>query len=331
MSKVIKISTKVATDETTGFGSNHAMYGGRLVNKDGRPNIRKTGLRFFETLSWYHVLIDIPVLKFLTFIFLFFVFFNLLFAGIYLLIGIENLSGMVALTPAQKFLEAFFFSAQTFTTVGYGRINPTGYLTSFVAALEAFSGLLFFAIATGLFYARFSRPKSFIRFSQNALVAPYKGGAALMLRMVPFKNNSLTDANVTITMAMAVNENGRSVNRFYPLTLEIPRINALTLSWTLVHPIDENSPFYNWQEEEFTKNEFEMLVYVKAFDDMFSNTVVARTSYTNHEVVVGAKFIPMYHRSEKGATTIVELDKLNSFEKAEVAIESKQSAIDNRQ
>jgi len=320
MAKNTKINKKIATDETTGFGTNNALYGGRLLNKDGMPNIKKTGIRFFETVSWYHTLIQMPLLKFLTFIFLSFLLFNLFFASIYLLIGIQHLSGMVAITRSEKILEAFFFSAQTFTTVGYGRISPTGYLTSFIASFEAFSGLLFFAIATGLFYARFSRPQSFLRFSQNALIAPYKDGIALMYRMAPYKNNRLTDVEVTLTLAMVENENGKSVNRFYPLPPEIHRITALSLSWTLVHVINDKSPLYNWQEEDFKNSKYEILVYVKAFDDTFSNTVMARTSYTNDEIVIGAKFVPMYHRSEKGESTILEMDKLSLFEKAPLPV-----------
>jgi inward rectifier potassium channel len=315
----MKMNTRLPTDETTGFGSNNAMYGGRLVNKNGRTNIKKTGIRFWESISVYHTLLQISRWKFLMLIFLFFLMFNLVFACVYLWIGIQHLSGMVAITPAQKFIEAFFFSAQTFTTVGYGRISPTGYMTSFVASLEAFAGLLFFAIATGLFYARFSRPQSFIRFSHHALIAPYKEGIALMCRMVPYKNNRLTDAQVTLTLAMVENESGKMVNRFYPLPLEIPRINALSLSWTLVHTIDEKSPLYGWREEDFKTQKYEILLYANAFDETFSSTVVCRTSYASEEVYVGGKFIPMYHRSGTGESTIVEMDKLHSFEEVDIS------------
>lgn len=318
MSKIIQINTRLATDETTGFGSNNAMYGRRFMNKDGRPNIRPSGIRFFERLGPYHTLIQMSRWQFLGFIFLFFLFFNLLFACLYLLLGINHLSGIVAVTPLEKFIEAFFFSAQTFTTVGYGRINPTGYTTSFLASLEAFSGLLFFALATGLFYARFARPQAYLRFSANVLIAPFKEGLGLMYRMAPYKGNYLTDAEVTLTLALVVSENGRLVNRFYPLSLEYNKVNALTLSWTVVHPIDERSPLYNWHEDDYKNSSFELLVYVKAFDDIYSNTVVARTSYSKEEFVCGGKFLPMYHRSENGETTMLELDKLNAFEKVDV-------------
>jgi inward rectifier potassium channel len=319
MAKIIRVNARAQTDETTGYGTNSTMYGGRLMNKDGQPNIHKTGIGTFEKTSWYHILIKMRAWKFLSFIFLYFLFLNLIFAMVYYFIGVEHLEGMHSISRVQQFVEAFFFSAQTFTTVGYGRISPIGYLTSFVAAFEAFTGLLFFALATGLFYARFSRPQAYLRFSHNALIAPYKDSIALMCRMAPFKNNYLTDAEVKLTLAMVVEEDGQHVNRFYPLHLEIARVNALSLNWTLVHPVDSKSPFYNLQEEDLKNHKAEIFVFVRAFDDTFSNTVVARTSYSFHEFIFGARFKPMYHRSEDKSTTIMEMDKLNSYEKVDIS------------
>ena len=328
MSKIIRINSRAQTDETTGFGTNSAMYGGRLMNKDGQPNIRKTNIGFIERLSWYHTMIKMSRWKFLGLIFLFFLAVNLVFAVIYYVVGVEHLGGMDAKTLSQKFTEAYFFSAQTFTTVGYGRINPTGYLTSFIAAFEAFCGLLFFAIATGLFYARFSRPQAFLKFSHHALVAPFKDGIALMFRLAPYKNNYLTDAEVQLTLALVVDENGNPVNRFYPLELQISKINALSLSWTLVHPINDKSPLHNLSEEDLKNYKAEILVFVKAFDDTFSNTVVARTSYSYTELVFGARFQPMYNRSGDGMSTVMEMDKLHSYVEVDISAlaPAKQSA-----
>lgn len=313
-----RINIKAKTDENTGFGTNSSMYGGRFLNKDGSPDIRKTGISWIDSNSWYHTLLQMPRLKFLLVIFLTYVLINLCFAIIYLMIGVDKLAGMAVEKPIEKFGEAFFFSAQTFTTVGYGRLSPTGFAMSFVASTEALIGLLSFAVATGLLYGRFSRPQAFLRFSHNALMAPYKQTNAVMFRMAPYKNNQLTDAEVKLNLAMMVEENGKKVNKFYPLDLELERINSLTLSWTLVHPINENSPFYGLSKEDLINSHAEILVFVKAFDDTFSNTVVARTSYRIEEFIFGAKFIPMYKRDDRRGTTVLEMDKLNAYDLIEL-------------
>lgn len=188
-------------------------------------------------------------------------------------------------------------------------------MTSFVAAVEALFGLLSFAIATGLFYGRFSKPKAHIKFSENALIAPYKDGTALMLRLVPFKNTNLSDGEVKITLGMKIDVNGVLTNTFYNLDLELSKINALNLSWTLVHPINENSPLFGLTKEDFQKIEGEVLVFLKVFDDMYSATVVKRTSYSFKEIIFGAKFSPMFYRSDNQNKTVLHIDKLNSYEK----------------
>ena len=318
MALLRKFNSKIKSEINTGFGVNASDYGGRFVNKDGKANIEKSGIGFFERMSWYHTLLSLPAWKFFFIIFIFFIAINLLFALVYFLIGVQHLGGMVSNSTGEKFAEAFFFSCQTFTTVGYGRINPVGFATSAIAAFEALVGLLSFALATGLLYGRFARPKAYLRFSENAIVAPYKEITALMFRVAPFKNATLVDAEVKVTLGMIMEENGKPVNKFFQLPLEFSTVNALTLSWTIVHPITETSPLYKFTKEDFENTSGEILVFLKAFDDMFSNTVVARTSYTFKEIVVGAKFKPMFMRSGEGNKTILHLDKLNSFVPADI-------------
>ncbi len=315
MALLRKLNTKATTDSNTGFGNNAADYGGRFLNKDGTPNLRKTGLGFFEHFSIFHTLLALPRWKFLLMIFLFYIIINLFFAFLYLIIGIEHLGGVITLSKLEQFGEAFFFSAQTFTTVGYGRINPTGFLASTIASFEALLGLLSLAIATGLLYGRFSKPKAFVKFSDNAVIAPFNNGTALMIRLAPYKNNSLTDAEVKITLAMLVEENGKMVNKFFSLKLEVEKITALPLSWTIVHPINDESPLYQFSENDFATTTGEVFVYLKAFDDMFSNMVLARTSYTFKEIIYGAKFAVMFHRSGQEQKTILDLNKLNLINK----------------
>lgn len=303
------------TDDHTGFGTNAANYGGRFVSKNGRANIEKQGLPFLEQISWFHTLLEMPGWKFHSIIFGFFIGINFIFATIYYAIGVEHLNGITAATEIEKFSQTYFFSAQTFTTVGYGHISPEGVLTSSLAAIQALTGLLAFALATGLLYGRFSKPKAHLKFSENAIIAPFKSGKALMLRVAPYKNTNLTDAEAKITMGLVVEEKGSLVNKFFQLDLEHKIINSLSMSWTIVHPITENSPLFEFIQKDYLVLKGEIMVFIKAFDEMFSNIVTARTSYTFKEIVYGAKFELMYEHNKNNTKTIIHLDKLNSFEK----------------
>ena len=313
-----KINPKAHSEINTGFGTNSSDYGGRFVNKSGRPNVEKKGVGYFERISWYHVLLDMPQWKFLLSIVLFYLVVNLLFATFYFYVGPQEFGGTSASSPFEQFAEAFFFSSQSFTIGGYGRVEADNLLVNAVCALEAFLGLLTLAVITGLLYGRFSKPKAYIRFSENALITPFHNGKAIMLRLAPFKNTTLTDAEAKVSLGLIMEEDGKMVNKFYQLPLEYDSVNALTLSWTIVHPINEASPFFNFTENDFKNAKGEILVYVKAFDEMFSNTVVTRTSYTMDEIIIGAKFNPVYHKSEDNSRTLLHLDKLNSYNRVEL-------------
>jgi Inward rectifier potassium channel C-terminal domain/Ion channel len=315
MALLKKINHKAQTDKNSGFGPNANSYGGRFVNKDGTPNIEKRGMHLFRRISWYHTMIDMPNWKFMFILFAFYIAMNFIFAVVYYAIGIEHLDGIEqSQSVLTQFGQAYFFSAQTFTTVGYGHISPTGFLTSALSAAEALIGLLSFAIATGLFFGRFSKPVAYLKFADNALISPYGKNKGLMIRLVPFKNTNFTDATAKVTLGMSFEENGVQTNKFYSLKLELDHINALSLSWTLVHPITEESPLFNFSEEDFKKAQGEILVFITTFDNMFSNTVAARTSYTFNEIVYGAKFVTMYNRSQDSSKTVLHLDKLNHYE-----------------
>ncbi|OMQ10090.1 ion channel [[Flexibacter] sp. ATCC 35103] len=315
MALIKKINQNVQTDKNSGFGTNANSYGGRFVNKDGTANIEKRGMHLFRRISWYHTMIDMPNWKFMSILFIFYIVINFIFAVIYYAIGIEHLDGIAqSQSILTQFGQAYFFSAQTFTTVGYGHISPTGFLTSALSSAEALIGLLSFAIATGLFFGRFSKPTAFLKFADNALISPYAEGKGLMIRVVPFKNTNFTDATAKVMLGMSLEENGQHTIKFYNLDLELDKINALTLSWTLVHPITEDSPLYNFSQEDLKKVQGEILVFITTFDNMYSNTVAARTSYTFSEIIYGAKFETMYNRSKDGSKTILHLDKLNDYQ-----------------
>jgi inward rectifier potassium channel len=153
-----------------------------------------------------------------------------------------------------------------------------------------------------------------LRFSDNAVIAPYKDGTALMFRMAPYKNNSLSEAEVKLTLAVSTEENGKSVDKFYNLDMDISKINVLALSWTIVHPINDKSPLWGFTKEDIANLDMEMMVFVKAFDEVFSNNVIGRTSYIASQIVYGAKFNIMYHPNADNSLTILDMDKLNDYD-----------------
>ena len=298
----------------TGFGTNASSYGGRFINRDGTFNLRKEGMSYFDRFSVYHTMLNLPLWKFIVLVLVFYLSFSLLYAGIYLWIGTDQFVGMNGTTYWQKMKEVYFFSTETFTTVGYGRVNPIGDAANFVASIEAMNGFLSFAIATGLIYGRFSKPTAFLQFSEHALITPYQDKTALMFRFVSYKDNHiLTNVDIKVNIGLKLVENGNEVYKFYDLNLERSHVESLPMNWTVVHPIDETSPFMGFAGEDMKIADVELYVLVRGFDDVYSNMVLQRTSYTYEEIIFNQKFIPMYRESEDGKTTIVELNKLNEY------------------
>lgn len=308
-----KFNRKAKIDTDSGLTTVSALRGGRFFNARGNPNMKIEGMNFWERINIYHSLLTTPLWKFLSVIVLFFAFINLLFAGIYLLIGLNHLDGVMANSNSEKFGEAFFFSAQTFTTVGYGRISPSGFLASLVASIEALTGLLTFALATGLMYGRFARPRAYIRYSKNALFAPFKEGTALMLRMVPYTRNYLANVEAKLTAAMRVMDDGVLKTKFFNMPLDISKATTLVSNWTLVHMINEESPLFGLNKEDIENSQIEILVFIQGFDESFSNTVISRSSYTYEDFIYGARFAPMFHPNENNTSTILHLDKLDEY------------------
>lgn len=311
-----RLNLKAKSLVNTGFGTSASSYGGRFVNKDGSVNAVKKGVGFLDKISWYHTMLDMPSWKFLSVLLLFYITINFVFALLYFGIGIEHLNGIDTTDNEWvQFGQAYFFSAQTFTTVGYGHVSPIGFYTSALSSAEALMGLLSFAIATGLFFGRFSKPAIYLKFSNNAIIAPFNDGKALMFRLAPYKNTNYIDAEINVTLGMQMEENGVITNKFFTLDLEYQKINSLALTWTLVHPITNESPLFGFLASDYQSISGEIIVIIKTFDDMFSTTVATRTSYIFEEIIYGAKFKPMYTKSKDNQSTVLDLSLLNSFDK----------------
>lgn len=314
-----KINPFSKQNNDTGFASNTNEIGGRFINKDGSYNLVKEGMPFFKRFSLFQDMLNLPLWKFITVTFLFYLVINIFFTLIYLIIGPYELSGLINGSRWKIAREVFYFSTQTLTTVGYGRVNPIGDGANIVAAIEALTGFLSLAIATGLIYGRFSKPRSYLMFSDHALISPYKEGKGLMFRFAAFKDkHTLTDLDIRVNTGLLLLENETPVYKYFSLALERTRVESMPMSWTVVHPIDENSPFYGFTQEDMKIADVELYVMLRGFDDVFSNYVQQRTSYTFNEILFDRKFIPMFRESEDGKTTILELHNLNIHKQVEI-------------
>lgn len=300
-----------------GLGTKVSNQPERMINRDGSFNVERRGLPFFQSLSVYHTLIRISWLQFNILLVLSFLVVNLLFAIVYVVIGPDHLAGSNGTDLLTHFSDAFFFSSQTFTTVGYGRITPEGLLANCIATFESMAGWLYFAMAAGLFYGRFSRPYARIIFSKNAIIAPYRGGTAFEFRIANERDNQLIEVEAQVLLSKLEHSDGQMKRRFYSLTLERTQVTFFPLTWTVVHPIDESSPLFGVTQEQLRESDAEFLILLKAFDDTFSQTVHARSSYKHDEVIIGAKFATIYGTNAQGRTT-VDLHKLHELELTDI-------------
>jgi len=311
---------KINPEDDLGFGSQPVIKNQPLVNKDGSPNVRRIGLAFLDTSNSYHTLITMSWTRFWLMVIAGYAILNLVFAFIYMACGVGALDGAADNTALSHFWAAFFFSAQTISTVGYGHISPIGMAANSIAALESMMGLLAFALATGLLYGRFSRPSAQIKYSKNILVAPYQeNGKGLMFRLANQRRNILLDLEIELIFSYNADVNGKTVRQFFPLELERKSVSILTMNWTIVHPLTEDSPVYGMSPEQLEQTEAGFAVLLKAFDETFSQTVHSRTTYQANEIVWGAKFKPVFDRDPNGRI-VLDLRKINEHEMINSAI-----------
>lgn len=295
------------------------QFGARLrraINKDGSFNVQRKGARLRHA-NLYLYLINTSWTKFSVLALAGYLTVNTLFAGIYVLLGCDSLHGAEPGSRFDAFLNAFFFSAHTLTTVGYGNIYPSGVWPNVVAALEAMTGLMAFAIATGLLYGRFSRPSARIVFSRTMLVAPYRDGTSLQFRIANQRKNVLMEIESKVLLMTVENIAGQSRRNYFELNLERSYVNFLPLTWTIVHPIDSSSPLMGKSASDLEALQAEVLILIKSFDDTFSQVVHTRYSYRYGEIVWGAKFTQAFHIDESG-DLILELERIHDYSRAEI-------------
>lgn len=288
----------------------------RLLNADGSFNVRRTGLRALTSVNLYHTLLSMSWTTFLLLVLLLYFLSNVAFGLMYSSFGAEALVDTSAEPQANLFIRGFFFSVQTFATIGYGTIHPVGIIPNLLVTIESYYSLLANALITGLVFARFARPTAKVLFSEVAVIAPYRGIEGLMFRLVNGRSNQLIEVEVKVMFARFVNENGRTVRRFDFLDLEREKVTFFPLSWTVVHPIGDDSPLRGLTSEDFVRTDAEFLILLTATDETFSQTVHTRSSYKPNEIRCGQKFVSIYNEVEDGEPISIDVRKLSVTEPA---------------
>ena len=289
----------------------------RVINKDGSFNVRRKGGTWRDVHPYLH-LINIGWVQFLGVVFLGYLLVNTLFAVVYHLLGPGELQGADAPTAFGRFMNGFFFSAHTLSTVGYGSISPKGMAANIVAALESLVGVLGFAVATGLLFGRVSRPSAKIGFSVNLLITAYQEITSLQFRVVNRRRNDLMELDARVMLMTVEVENGQPKRQYKQLKLERDQVLFLPLTWTIVHPIDNESPLWGLTAHDLQRLQAEFMILLKAYDDTFGHTVLSRYSYRHDEIIWGKRFAPAFAVDDQG-DIVLELQKVGQVTDQPVA------------
>ena len=226
---------------------------------------------------------------------------NVLFAGLYLAGG-DNIAG----ARPGSFVDSFFFSVQTFSTIGYGVMSPKNYYAHVVVMLEAFVGLVTVAMATGLMFAKFSRPTARVLFSDKMVIAPRNGKPTLMFRLANERANDIIEASFRLTVLKPeVSAEGERMRRMHELVLVRGDTPLFTLTFQALHVIDDTSPIHGMTPEQVASDHLRFIVTVTGLDATFATTINARRIYEAEDIVYNARFADVLRNLPDGQ---LELD-----------------------
>ena len=253
----------------------------RIVKRNGAsPDIIRLGDPHSPWRDLYHRLLTISWPGFVVLLLVAYLLLNGAFAFAYWL-GDDA----IANADPNSFLDAFFFSVQTMASIGYGAMYPQTNYANWLVVIEAFLGLLFIATATGVIFARFSVPTARILFSHYAIVAPFNGVPCLMFRTANKRRNRILEAQLWVTLVRdEVTKEGEVFRRFYDLELIRSHTPLFALTWTAMHPINQNSPLHGETPESLKKDHAEIIVIITGLDENLSQTIHARHSFVADEI-----------------------------------------------
>jgi inward rectifier potassium channel len=248
----------------------------------------------------YHGLLVMPWSIFLFGVFISFLAINSFFALLYL-IGGDPISN----AEPGSFFDAFFFSVQTVSTIGYGTMSPQTMYADILVVIESVAGLLLVAMATGLMFARFARPSARVMFSQVAVISPHNGIPTLMFRAANQRYNQILEAKLWVVLLRSeVTLEGETIRRFYDLQLIRRESPMFALSWTAMHPITETSPFYGKDLQALEAQEAEVIVIITGLDETFGQTIHARYAYSLKQILWNHRFVDIISKLPDGRRQI---------------------------
>jgi inward rectifier potassium channel len=248
----------------------------------------------YESDFWqdvYHLCLTISTPKFFASATLCFALLNVIFAGLYLL----QPNSVTNLSPP-NFWGAFFFSVETLATVGYGDMHPQTVYGHVLATIEVFVGIVFVAVLTGLIFARFSKPKSRILFSDRLILSDFNGQPSLMLRAANARQNQI--ANATAKMHVLVQETtleGKRIRRIYDLELMRSDQPMFFLTWTIMHAITPSSPLFGLTAQDMKEKDVMFLIRIVGFDESIAQEIQMRQSYRHEQIAWGHQFVDLVH------------------------------------
>ena len=193
-------------------------------------------------------------------------------------------------------------------------MSPRSESANILMTFEAFFGLLSAAMMTGLLFARFARPNAKILYSDHAIIAPFKDGKALMVRIINQRSSQLINIEAQIIFSWMHEKDGRRIRQYQPLQLERSTVTFFPLHWTIVHEIDEGSPLHNKGKEFLKESEAEMFLMITATDETYSQMVHSRSSYRHDEIVWGARFKDIFEKGSSGKAIGINMERIHDYE-----------------
>lgn len=261
-----------------------------------RTAVTRIGKRRWHWSDAYHAILTLSWPRFFVLIVGVYLLVNLFFATAFYLVP-----GTIQNTRPNSYLDVFFFSIETLATVGYGVMSPATVYGHVVASTEILLGMLVTAVLTGLLFARFSRPTARVLFSRVVVITTFNGIPTLMLRAGNERNNLILEASVSMSLIKKERTTeGETFYRVYDLKLDRERSSAFALSWTVMHRIDENSPFFGKAADDLAAEEATLNVAISGVDETLNDTVHARTSYEPEHMIFGSHFVDILFERESG-------------------------------